>query len=178
MKRTLNLTAKQKNVVEWTLKNMVEKGGKTKWEILKEAGYSDAVQHNPSKIYGSKKIIEALNDIWINDSFLALKQKSHLNARKIEIKDTYYSWEEYEENPKKIKEEIEKELEEDMPWSRVIKLIPRITRKQDMYVSVRFSYPEYMVQDKALDKIYKLRWDYAPEKKEVSAGWSLIDLFK
>lgn len=52
-----SLTLRQERVVE-----MVEKGGKTKGEILRDAGYSEAVAKTPDKVFGKPAVRAALAD--------------------------------------------------------------------------------------------------------------------
>ena len=89
------LTSKQKNLVQEVVQNVAEKGGRTKKEMLKNAGYGKHVQATPEKAFRSPKIVQALEALGIDDDFLALKRKQHLDARKIEYKNLYIKWGDY-----------------------------------------------------------------------------------
>ena len=154
------MTLKQKKVVASALENL---WSKSKWEILAEAWYWPWIVKNPSIVFGSKSIVEAFKQAGITDSYLVGKHKEHLNARTICKKDTSYKRTEYKKDPNKIRAKIQKELDEDMPWARIVSFVECWVWW--MNVQVRFSMPDYMIQWQALDKAYKILWAYAPEKE-------------
>ena len=173
---TTKLSNKQKNLVHEVVQNLVEKGGKPKGAMLRDAWYSKAMQKNPQKVFENKKILQALEALGIDDDFLALKRKQHLDARKIEYKNLYIKWENYEKRMQKFDEEILDELQEDFPGARLIRCLPWLVGDQQ-YLRAKFSYPMYDLQHKALDSIHKIRGDFAPMQVEHSGRLSLADLF-
>ena len=170
------LTSKQKNLVQEVVQNVAEKGGRTKKEMLKNAGYGKYVQATPEKAFRSPKIVQALEALGIDDDFLAFKRKQHLDARKIEYKNLYIQWEDYEKNMQEFDDEIMDEVQEDFPGARLIRCLPWVIGGK-IYLRAKFSYPMYDLQHKALDSIHKIRGDFAPTQIEHSGRMSLADLF-
>lgn len=149
---------------------MVENGGKSKGEILEKAWYSEAVISTPDKVFWSKAIINALEDAWLTDEFLSKKHLELIQAHTI-AKMPFPAWTE--------PEIMKKELEENVPWARYISFDPVINQDWDEYMRyAKFSVPDRLTQDKALDKAYKIKWSYAPEKHDVDVKVSLLSLFK
>ena len=164
-KQNRSLTPKQRKVVE----KMVENGWNTKGKILKDVWYSEAVQHNPSKVFESKWIIEAFEKAWITDEYLTKKNLEHLEAHII-WKMSFPAW-----TPVEV---IKKELEENIPWVRYITYEPDYNDEwEEVSRLAKFSMPNIKAQDSALDKAYKVKWAYAPEKKQITGKLSLASLF-
>lgn len=160
-------TKKQQKVLE----NIAS--DKSKKEILKEAGYSKAVQNNPAKVFSSKTIVNALASSGITDEYLAKKQKKHLEAKKIGYRDFFEFWEKNKDSWK----EIQDILDEDIEGATLLSLEEREAKGGISYLTAKFSMPDYHIQDKALDKVYKITSAYAPEKIEHTGNFSLKDLF-
>lgn len=71
---------RQKKVVKILADKMVENGGKiSKGEILKEAGYSDAIAKNPAKIFESASMKKAIKSAGLDIKSLKMKHKQLLN---------------------------------------------------------------------------------------------------
>lgn len=171
-----NLTPKQQNLVNEVVRNMAENGWKTKGQMLKDAGYSKSTQEKPARVFDSKRVADALEEVLeVDNHYLAKKQKAHLEARKFDVFDTPFFWAEYLQDPKKIREKVQDILDEDMPWARVMSLHLKKIGEFD-FLRAKISVPDVVAQDKAIDKVYKIRGEYAPEKHE-HAMWSLADLF-
>ena len=102
---TPRATLKQKKALELTL---VANGGKSKAEILRDAGYSPAVVKNPERVFGSdyfravlhelvddRALIERVNEIALDEDKrsslqaidMLLKLKDRYPAGKLKIQD-------------------------------------------------------------------------------------------
>lgn len=131
------MTPKQKQAWNLFLKTLGTKGSTLNWkELLGEAGFSEAVQHTPSKVYDSKAWREKLSSICNDEEELErlkkiIKEGDDRNAIKAirlswkakgrleevvrhgsleETKDIFVTEEEYEkENRKEKKDSVRKE---------------------------------------------------------------------
>lgn len=75
---------RQKKVVKIMSEKMMENGGKiSKGEILKEAGYSDAIAKNPAKIFESASMKKAIKSAGLDLKSLKMKHKQLLNMGRI-----------------------------------------------------------------------------------------------
>lgn len=75
---------RQKKAVKILAEKMVENGGKiSKGEILKEAGYSDAIAKNPAKIFESASMKKAIKSAGLDLKSLKMKHKQLLNMGRI-----------------------------------------------------------------------------------------------
>lgn len=168
-------TLKQLKVVKEISENL---GNKTKEQILLDAWYSESVAKTPEIVFWSKAILQAFEKGWLSDEYLMEKHKEHLNAKRIETKEMYsYSHDEYDDDPEWVFEQIEYDISSDLPWAKVLS-IAKMWGENKQYLRVRFSIPDYIVQDRSLDKAYKVKGSYAPEKHEHTGEISLLSLFK
>lgn len=156
------------------LKEIVVNGSTAK-AAMKKAGYSKSIQEVPSKVLNTKSFRE-LMDEEMPDKYLTRKHKDLLDA-KVLLQMHFPE----DTERKEIKEVIE------LAGGKLIRVItsevtyPGKAGKDDITVIKQIAYytvSNTMAQDKALDKAYKLRGDYAAEKKDVTVkGFSLAELF-
>jgi len=152
-------TIKQKTAI----KKMVENGGNM-GKAMKEAGYSDAMAKNPQKLTESAGFQELMNQAGLSDQELLSKHSELLNSAVINSV-TFSTF----KNPKKGKkykaltdEEIKKIIE-NAPGCKLIRVLRTPTEAIAYYYS-----PDARSRKAALDMGYKLKGNYAPEKKEHS----------
>ena len=121
--------------------------------ILREAGYSETVSLSPTKVTESKGFKQLLDE-FLPDSKLAAVHDQLLDAKTLDT---------YQMDAKLTDEEVTK-IVEDIKGCKVRKIVR--FPKQDT-VTVYFYRPDNLTRDRALDKGYKLRGHYAPEKQEL-----------
>jgi hypothetical protein len=73
---------------------------------------------------------------------------------------------------------MRQKIEENYPWARYISYeIIEGNEWEEKHRLARFAVPDKLTQDKALDKAYKVKGSYAPEKHEHTGEISLLSLF-
>lgn len=143
-------TIKQKKA----FKAVVENGGNVSRAML-DVNYSPATAKTPQKLTESVGWQELLDE-YLPERDLAKKHKELLNAVNLE-KLSF--------NPRDTDEEIRKVIENMEGYTLLyIKSSESDGRITDKYAYVKA--PDNMAQDKALDKAYKLKGSYAPEKTQ------------
>ncbi len=131
-------------------------------EAMRIAKYRPSYAKNPQAMTRSKGMSDLMEMVFPKD-FVATKHRQLLNASKVEHLV--------------------------FPLAMTDKKITEILARNNCTVTefmhsetqthVWFFTADNMAQDKALDKIYKLRGEYAPEELDVtSKGLSLADLFE
>lgn len=151
-------TLKQKRAIE----KLVETRGSVS-AAMREAGYSEKSAKNPSNLTNSKAWEEYMEK-FLSDADLAKKHHQLLNATSIERINF---------NKRETDEDIEAIVEK-MPGYELLHIVR--DEESSSYSSV-YAYvkaPDNMAQDKALDKAYKLKGSYAPEKS-ITATFNLND---
>lgn len=147
---------RQKKAVKILAEKMVENGGKiSKGEILKEAGYSDAIAKNPAKIFESASMKKAIKSAGLDLKSLKMKHKQLLNMGRITNLQSIMSI-----NPGKFVDMVL----EDIPWSRFLNYF------EDDFNNARhyyFIFPDTITQTKALEMQYKILGEFAPEKHRI-----------
>lgn len=144
--------------------------------ILKNHGYSKAVQNSPQKVTKTQTFQELMTEM-IPDDYI-VKKHNQLLENKVMLQMHF---------PETLSDEEIREVLEPNGFT-----VTRIITSEVEYPSKKggepivvvkriayYSAPNGMVQDRALDKLYKLRGDYAPEKREVKhEGFTLEQLYK
>lgn len=144
-------TVKQKRA----FKKVVENGGNVSRAMV-DVGYSPMTAKTPKKLTESEGWKELTDDFLSNETLLK-KHQQLLNAVSLERMNF---------DERTTNEEIE-EVVAEMEGYRLLKIVEN-TGKDGMIYS-KYAYvkaPDNMAQDKALDKAYKLKGSYAPEKHE------------
>ncbi len=131
-------------------KEVVENGGNVS-KAMRKVGYSKETAKTPKKLTESKGWDELAEDFLSNETLLK-KHKQLLNAISLE-KLSF----DYRTTDKEIKEVVRK-----MEGYKLLKIVN--SRKYDMNKYAYVQAPDNLAQDKALDKAYKLKGSYAPEK--------------
>ena len=164
--RKITPTFKQRIAIQ----KLVEIGGKLKGKqknitigrVLKEAGYSPAVQKTPQKVTESKGW-KLLMDEYYPDDKLAKAEQGQLGASKV----GHYIFPAKESN-KEIKEIVES-----FPNCKLIKI-----RKQLNWKRAYFSSPDNQAIAKSLDRIYKLKDKYPAEKHKIEEEVKVIKVIQ
>lgn len=147
-------TLKQRN----TFKAMVENGGKLSTaKAMRKGGYSEAMARNPSRLTESDGWQTLLHGIGLTDEQLARKGKEHLEAATLE---------QFTFDGNLDDDEI-KSIFAEIPGMKVL-FIRYVTsgRGKKKYISMKTVFvrvPQYVVQDKALDKFLRIRGGYKNE---------------
>ena len=129
---------------------MVENGGKAVSKVLVDAGYSEAYAKNPQKFKKTVKMQELLDHFLPRDLVMET-HKNLLKAHKVEHMVFPTS----------------------VPQSEIEDLIiasgckPKKFMFSDQATHVWYFAPDSLAQDRAVDKAYKLRGDYEPEKIQI-----------
>jgi fructose-1,6-bisphosphatase len=165
-----HIKAKHKIVLDEMLVN-----GMNAKKAMKKAGYTGSTLKNPKQVIETKSFLEMLNAV-IPDSSIIEKHNRLLNAR---VLLSMHFPEDAED--KDIQDIIEE------AGGKLIRVVvsevtyPGKKGQDDITVTKKVAYyaaENTMTQDKALDKLYKLRGDYAAEKKVIKhEGFSLGALF-
>ncbi len=145
---------------------MLEKGGLDKplGQTMLEAGYSPAMASNPQRLKESKGFRELLETHGLDDESLAKKHKQLLESR--ELKQMMF-------DPQITDFEIEEIiLSAGCTFLKTVLVEVEYTTKKGEVKTFEkkccfYSAPDALAQDRALDKAYKLKGSYAPEKKAV-----------
>lgn len=131
-------------------------------EAMRKVGYKPGYSKNPQSLTRTQGMKDFL-DIVFPPEYVANKHRQLLNASRIE----------HMVFPLAMTDE------------EIVEILAKAncTVKKFMHsetqTHVWFFMADNMAQDKALDKVYKLRGDYAPEEVDVkSAGLSLVSLFE
>jgi hypothetical protein len=114
---------------------------------LRAAGFSPAYAKNPQLIKGTKKWQDLMREFF-PDLYVLGKQQSQLEANRVEKANFYH----------KMKDSAIREIIEGQGFTYLG--VKRFMTTAIVY----FSMPDWLTRDKALDKLYKLRGDYAPER--------------
>jgi hypothetical protein len=120
-----------------------------------KAGYSEAYAKNPDQFRKSKAWKQLMEEYLPEESLLA-KHKELLNSS--EVQDFVFHT---EKGKKAITDKEIKTIVESIPGCRLIYI------KVERYLGGKVAYyqaPDSKARDAALDKAYKLRGKYAPEK--------------
>lgn len=153
-----------KNRHKVVLKEMLANGGRAK-PALKKAGYSKAIQKNPKKVLETKSFLELLDEEMPHD-YVTKKHKQLMEA-KVLLQLHFPE----DADRTEIKETIE------LSGGKLVRVVvsevtyPGKAGKDDITVTKQIAYytvPNTIAQDKALDKVYKIRGSYAAEKKDVN----------
>lgn len=148
---------------------MVENGGLDKplGQTMLEAGYSQAMASNPQKLTESKGFRELLETHGLDDESLAKKHKQLLESR--ELKQMMF-------DPQITDYEIEEIIiSAGCTFLKTVLVEVEYTTKKGEVKTFEkkccfYSAPDALAQDRALDKAYKLKGSYAPEKKMTLHG--------
>ncbi len=133
------------------LKGALENGGKI-GPAMKAAGYSPAMVKNPQKLKASDGWQSLLEGIGLSDLDLAKKNKEHIDAATLQK----YSFEGV------ISDDVIHNIFAEIDGMKVL-YISKIKSSSGKTVIAKVAIvrvPEYMVQDKALDKALKIRGAY------------------
>lgn len=157
-------TIKQRVAAKKITENLRKPKGKRKTlqKIMIESGYSENTSKRPTDLTKSKSFIELLDEMIPNDMVVET-QKILLKAVKIEtFKFPIY-----------LTDEEIKEAVEDVEGHRLRK----VYRNEQKGVATAIVWVrDGIINDKALDKVYKLRGQYAAEKHEVSGNIDVIEI--
>jgi hypothetical protein len=161
-KRKTTKTIKQIRVAKLVSENIRNKNPKSLGNIILEAGYSETVAKSPQRVTESTGYREMMKKFF-PESYRQKKHKSLLEAKTMQQANFYY----------KIKDEEIKEMVEAQGWRFIG------TKRFMTTAVVFFAMPDTITQDRALDKLYKITGDYAPEKHQTIdplEGMGLEDL--
>ena len=136
------------------IKELVEKGGKISvGKAMRKAGYSPQTAKNPKKLTDSKAW-DRLMEEYLPDRELAKVHYGLLKSMRIE----------HMVFPTNIKDEEIDEL------LKSVNCQVRKIQHGDMAIHCWFWSPNDKARNDALDKAYKLKGKYAPEKTDLSSG--------
>ncbi len=121
-------------------------------KILKIAGYSDSQAVASTQVTQSKGFRELIEEL-MPDSDIAAQHRKLLHARET---DHYLM-------PASLSDKEIQDMVEELEGFKVRKII---RKKGETTAYVLFYRPDGLLIDKALDKIYKIKGHYAPEKQE------------
>lgn len=165
---------KPKDIHRKVLDNLSENGG-NKYKALIDAGYSEVTANSPDKVIETKGFQQLLEER-LSDDKLTSVHESLLTARKIEhmIYPTYDPAK-AKEREQKMKDDCSDDTEvvkgEQMTDKEIRDLHSELGEEVKKIVhgeSARHVYYwsfDNATRDKALDKAYKLKGSYAPEKR-------------
>ena len=157
-------TIKQRVAAKKISENLRKPKGKRKslQKIMLESGYSKETSKAPQNLTSSKSFQELLDEMIPNDMVVET-QKILLKAVKIEtFKFPIY-----------LTDEEIKEAVEDIEGHRLRKVF----RSEQKGVATAIVWVrDGIINDKALDKVYKLRGQYAAEKHEVTGNIDVIEI--
>lgn len=147
---------RQKRAVKILAEKMVENGGKlSKGEILKEAGYSDAIAKNPAKIFESASMKKAIKSAGLDLKSLKMKHKQLLNMGRLQnISASIHI----------PHDQFVNMVLEGIPWSRFMHYFDNALNASREYF---FIIPDTVTQTKALEMQYKILGEFAPEKHRI-----------
>lgn len=147
---------RQKKAVKILAEKMAENGGKiSKGEILKEAGYSDAIAKNPAKIFESASMKKAIKSAGLDLKSLKMKHKQLLNMGRIQsISASMHI----------PQEQFVNMVINSIPGSRFFHYFDMLLNSSREYY---FIFPDTITQTKALEMQYKILGEFAPEKHRI-----------
>jgi len=116
-------------------------------DIMKEAGYSGSYSEEPSRMTSSKAFTDLMDDYFPDADVLA-KHKELFGAKTLA----------HSNFPYKLKDAEIKKLIEEQGFTFIV------TKRFMMTAVVYFTMPDTIAQDKALDKLYKLKSSYGAQK--------------
>ena len=119
-------------------------------KLLKSGGYAPSMVDHPSRVTKSKGWL-AMMDKYFPDDKIAKAEKGQLNASSV----GHYVF------PAKEKDETIKEIIENFPNCKLIKI-----RKQLNWKRAYFSSPDNTAIGKSLDRIYKMKKRYPKEDQD------------
>lgn len=141
---------------------MVANGGKSTAEVLRRAGYSEAVARNPSKVTSSKVFQSLLVQHLPTDEALLKEHASLLHASSLAHYDLPLMGETPADGDSAEQEAAE--LINSVPGWRAVGCARIKTRDGRELMRVYYLKPNHHTRLKALDMIYKLRGLYAQPK--------------
>lgn len=151
-------TYKQRGVQRLLLENT----GMSVSEAMRRMKYKPGSSKNPQQLTRSKGMRE-LMDLVFPEDVIATKHRQLLNAHKIE----------HMVFPLAMTDEMITEL-----LAQANCIVKKFMHSETQ-THVWFFTADNQAQDKALDKVYKLRGEYAPEEHDVNVkGLSLVDLYE
>lgn len=143
------------------LKATLENGGNVS-KAMKDAGYSEAMAKNPQKLKESDGWKELMKSVGLDDKSLLKKSKEHLQAKQLRTMMV---------DPEVTDSEVIEVLEACgcSFLKSVIVEVTYTTKKGEEKTfekkNVFYSIPDTLAQDRALDKLYKIRGAYTPERE-------------
>lgn len=146
-------------------KAMVANGGKSTAAVLREAGYSEAVARNPSKVVGSKTFQDLLAEL-MPDQSLAEGQAQLLQAGHLAHHDFPAAGTENGCANTGFTVKEAKDLIESVPGCRVVEGRKILAERGGKYIRIYYVQPDNYSRIKALDSAYRLKGLYAPTKSQ------------
>lgn len=157
-------TIKQRVAAKKIAENLRKPKGKRKslQKIMLESGYSEETSKAPQNLTSSKSFQELLDEMIPNDMVVET-QKILLKAVKIEtFKFPIY-----------LSDEEIRDAVEDIEGHKLRKVF----RNEQKGVATAIVWVrDGIINDKALDKVYKLRGQYAAEKHEITGNIDVIEI--
>jgi hypothetical protein len=157
----MSATLKQKRAVEEVIKVIKGMSKATKQEVLEKVGYSKGIAKSPKRVIESKGFQELMDQYGLSDKDLAAAHKNLLNATYIDHMVFPVAM---------TDEEITNLL-------KTVNCVPKKFMHGETANHVWFWARDNKAMKDAIDMGYKLKGNYAPEKKEIKGAISLSDLF-
>lgn len=132
------------------LKRMAETSGMTMGEAMRLEGYAEGYANSPDKVKDTRSWTKLMED-YLPENELAEKHRELLNAKNIGTFD-------FPSNHSK--EDIKQIVEVEYGFKLIKIKIHPLSGLREAYYFV----PDTVARDKALDKAYKLKGKYEPEK--------------